>query len=294
LAEEMELELSLVPVSNPTEGFELEPKAGLPVLELETPASDDPPGGPSASFGMAAVESVLRAGTLCLTGKAAGMVTPPLSKESMHKAGYVFEGQTQILGELCNSRRYGMLACNGNLKVLLATRHISLREVVERLEIGSVAKQIRIAHEAARGPLGLENPRIVLAGLNPHAGENGAFGKEERKVLRPAMQRAEKEFGFRTSGPAVPDVVFADAAAGKWDIVIALYHDQGFIPLKFMGRKEAWTLFVGGDLLRTSPMHGTAWDIARTGKADYGPFAYALSRCIELSETRMQSSCCSN
>jgi|TARA_B100000959_G_scaffold285869_1_gene362157 4-hydroxythreonine-4-phosphate dehydrogenase len=289
----LDVNLSLAQVSSAAEGFELNFQAGFPVLELETPPSDDSPGGPTASFGMAAVEAVLRAGTLCLTGKADGMVTPPLSKESMHKAGYSFEGQTQIIGELCNSRRYGMLACNGNLKVLLATRHIALREVIERLEIGSVAKQIRIAHEAARGPLGLEKPRIALAGLNPHAGENGAFGNEERKVLKPAIARAKKEFGFQTAGPEVPDVVFADAVAGKWDVVVALYHDQGFIPLKFMGRKEAWTLFVGGDILRTSPMHGTAWDIARTGSADFKPFAHALERCIELAKGRISAPCSS-
>jgi len=265
--------------------------APIPVLELEATATDDRPGAASASFGLAAVEAVLRSGAMCLAGKADGMVTPPLSKASMHAAGYSFEGQTQIIGELCGSRRYGMLACNGELKVLLATRHMALREAIDKLEIGAVVKQLRIAHEAAREVLGLEDPRIALAALNPHASENGAFGNEEKKILKPAIKRTHQEFGFKTAGPEVPDVVFMDGADGKWDIIVALYHDQGFIPLKFAGRAKAWTLFVGGEILRTSPMHGTAWDIVRTGKADPAPFAYALERCVELANGRISSSC---
>ena len=273
-------------VASAEDGFAREEGAPLPVLELENPEPVDPAGAPSAAFGAAAVEAILRGGSLCLEGQADALLTPPTSKKSMHLAGFAFEGQTQILGELCGSRRYGMLACNGSMRVLLATRHMSLRQAVERLEINLVEKQIRIAHEAAREVLGLADPRVVLAALNPHASEDGAFGHEERKVLRPAIRRAREEWGFETAGPAVPDVVFAEAAAGAWDVVIALYHDQAFIPLKLLGRQTAYTVFVGGRILRVSPMHGTAFDLARTGGADPGSFAHALERTLELCAAR--------
>jgi 4-hydroxythreonine-4-phosphate dehydrogenase len=248
-------------------------------------------GEPSAEFGMASVEAVLRGANLCLEGGADVLVTPPIHKESMHMAGYPFEGQTQILGETCRSRRYGMLACAGDLRVLVATRHMGLREAIGKLDPRFVAKQIRLAHEAARDTLGLRDPRIVLAGLNPHAGENGAFGNEEKKVLAPAIAIAREEWGFEPVGPAVPDVVFGQGHRGEWDVVVALYHDQAFLPLRMLPRETAYTIFVGGDVLRTSPMHGAAYDIARTGKADPRPFLFSLERGIELARVRLGPTC---
>lgn len=280
------LDVGLRRVDSAATAFAVAPGDELPVLELECPLPADPPGAPAASFGLAAVEALLRGGSLCLDGQADALLTPPTSKRSMHLAGYAFEGQTQILGELCGSPRYGMLACNGALRVLLATRHVALRQALERLEIGLVAKQIRIAHEAARAMLGLERPRVALAGLNPHAGEDGAFGDEEARVLRPAIERARAEWGYETAGPEVPDVVFAAGAAGAWDVVVALYHDQAFIPLKLLGRASAYTVFVGGPILRLSPMHGTAFDLARSGRADPSSFAHALERTLELCAVR--------
>jgi len=280
------IECPLETVATAEEGLARPPEAPLPVLELESPVPRDPPGAPAAAFGMAAVEAVLRAGSLCLEGQADLLVTPPVSKASMHQAGYPYEGQTQILGELCGSRRYGMLACAGRLRVLVATRHMALRDVLRRLEINLVMKQVRIAHEAARELLGIPEPRIVLAGLNPHASEGGAFGDEEERVLRPALERAREEWGYETAGPAVPDVVFAEGLEGRWDVVVALYHDQAFIPLKLQGREAGWTLFVGGRILRTSPMHGVAWDIARAGRADPRSFALALEQGLALHARR--------
>lgn len=288
VAGELGLECPLETVASAEEGFGRGPDAPLPVLELESPEPRDPPGAPAASFGMAAVEALLRAGTLCLEGRADLLVTPPVSKASMHRAGYPFEGQTQILGELCGSRRYGMLACAGCLRVLVATRHMSLRDALRRLEVNLVMKQVRIAHEAARELLGIPEPRVVLAGLNPHAGEGGAFGDEEERVLRPALERARQEWGYETSGPAVPDTVFAEGLEGRWDVVVALYHDQAFIPLKLQGRENGWTVFVGGPVLRTSPMHGVAWDIARTGRADPRSFALALEEGLALHGRRVE------
>ncbi|MCP4092015.1 MAG: 4-hydroxythreonine-4-phosphate dehydrogenase PdxA [Planctomycetes bacterium] len=286
IAAEMGIAIELQSVSTAEEGFALSVKGAIPVLELESrmPATT---AAPSAELGMASVEAVLRCANLCLEDGADVMVTPPLHKESMHLAGYPFEGQTQILGETCRSRRYGMLACAGELRVLVATRHMALRQAISKLDPRFVAKQIRLAHEAARQTLGLSDPRIVLSGLNPHAGENGAFGNEEELVLEPAIQIAKEEWDFDTAGPAVPDVVFGQGARGEWDIVIALYHDQAFLPLRMLPRETAYSIFVGGKILRTSPLHGTAYDIARSGKADARPFAFSLKRGIDLAKTRL-------
>ena len=289
IAQQCGIEVTLQSVPDAEAGFAAAECDAVPVLELECPAPHDEPGAPAASFGTAAVEAVLRSGSMCLEGRADAVVTPPIHKESMHLAGFAFEGQTQIFGELSNSRRYGMLACNGDLRVLLATRHMSLREALGRLEINLLAKQIRIAFEAARDDLGITEPRVALAGLNPHAGEGGAFGKEEFKILEPAIEMAEREYGFRAAGPAVPDVVFGEGVEGRWDIVIALYHDQAFIPLKLLGRDRAHTLFVGGKILRVSPMHGSAYDLARTGKADAEPFAFAFDRTLEYAARRAET-----
>lgn len=287
IAKNQGIEIELEATENAKAGFEFPSDGPVPVLELENAQPEEPPGHPAASFGMASVEGVLRAASLCLEGSADAMVTPPIHKESMHMAGYPFEGQTQMIGEACRSRRYGMLACAGKLRVLVATRHMSLREALERLDPQFVAKQIRIAHEAARETLGITNPRIVLAGLNPHASEGGAFGDEERKILAPAIAMAKEEWGFETSGPAVPDVVFAEGVRGDWDVVIALYHDQAFLPLKMLPREASYTVFVGGPVLRTSPMHGAAYDIAGQGTADARPFAFALEQAIALAKLRI-------
>ncbi len=290
LAARLGLDLELAPVADAGSGFALADAATspLPVLELESPEppASVPAGHPHAAFGAAAVEGVLRAGSMCLSGEADAMVTPPIHKESMHLAGYSFEGQTQMLGELARSRRYGMLACAGKLRVLLATRHLALAEAVARLDVDGVAKQLRIAHEAARDLLAVDEPRIVLAALNPHAGEGGAFGDEEERILRPAIEKVRNDFGWNTSGPAVPDVVFAEGAAGRWDVVVALYHDQGFIPLKMLPRAQAWTLLVGTPILRTSPMHGAAYDLAGRNEADPAPLAFAVDRALELAARR--------
>jgi len=284
------LDIALTSVSSSEQAFALGPEDPLPVLELESPVPRDPVGRPAAAFGMAAVEAVLRAASLGLEGKIEAIVTPPVHKESIHLAGYPYEGQTQMFGEACRSRRYGMLACAGDLKVLIATRHMSLRKALDMLEEPAfVAKQIRLAHEAARDVLGLPEPRIVIAGLNPHAGEGGAFGKEESSSLRKAVAMAEQEWGFHTAGPAVPDVVFREGHEGKWDVVVALYHDQAFIPLKMLPREQSYTLFVGGPLLRVSPVHGAAYDIARQGKADAAPFAFAMEKAMELARLRQEA-----
>jgi 4-hydroxythreonine-4-phosphate dehydrogenase len=288
VAEHEAIDIELRAVDSASSGFALaeECPTVLPVLELTSPQPTARIGVAHSQFGAAAVEAVAHATKLCLSGAAEAMLTPPVNKESMHLAGFDYEGQTQLIGETCNSDSYGMLACAGELKVWIATRHMSLSNAISTLTVDYLLEQIRIAHVAAREVLGIENPRVAIAALNPHAGENGAFGIEEQTIIQPAIDQAEQKFGLTTIGPLVPDVIFDAGAQGKYDIVIALYHDQAFIPLKMLPREKANSLFVGADVLRISPMHGSAYDIARQQKADARPLLYCLQQAVRLVEQR--------
>jgi len=284
VAARSDIGINLRAVSTPAAGFALAASQPMvvPVLELSSPQPSAQVGVPNAQFGAAAVEAVSTATRLCLAGEADAMLTPPVNKESMHLAGLDYEGQTQLIGETCDSESYGMLACASELKVWIATRHMSLSDAINTLTVDYLTEQIRVAHFAAREVLCIENPRVAIAGLNPHAGENGAFGDEERRVILPAIESARQQFGLTTIGPLAPDVVFSEGAQGKHDVVVALYHDQAFIALKMLPRDQANSLFVGADVLRLSPMHGSAYDIARQQKADARPLLYCLQQAVRL------------
>ncbi|MBC8369868.1 MAG: 4-hydroxythreonine-4-phosphate dehydrogenase PdxA [Planctomycetes bacterium] len=282
------INVKLQAVKSAADGFSIAQRdtSILPVLELKSGQPSATIGKPHAEFGKAAVEAVVTATRLCLDKTAHAMLTPPINKESMHLAGFDYEGQTQIIGQTAGSSSHGMLACAGNLRVLIATRHMSLRKALDTLTIDYLVEQIKLAHVTAREVLGIDSPRIALAGLNPHAGEGGAFGDEESKILQPAIEQASQRFGFSTIGPLVPDVVFNEGAQGKYDLVIALYHDQAFIALKMLPREKANSLFVGADVLRLSPMHGSAYDIVGKQKADARPLLYCLQQAVRLAQNR--------
>ncbi|MFT7517873.1 MAG: 4-hydroxythreonine-4-phosphate dehydrogenase [Myxococcota bacterium] len=288
LAQRDNIDINLCAVESAAAGFALAQKnsAVVPVLELDAPSPTAMIGQAHAQFGVAAVESVIRATKLCLDGEADAMLTPPVNKESMHLAGFDYEGQTQILGEVTQSSSYGMLACAGKLNVWIATRHMSLRTALDTLSKDYLVEQIRVAHHAARTALGIPNPRVAIAGLNPHASESGAFGDEESRMIIPAIDAAKQQFGLETIGPLVPDVIFQQGAQGEYDVVIALYHDQAFIALKMLPRERANSLFVGGKVLRISPMHGSAYDIAGQQKADARPLLYCLQQAVRLVQRR--------
>lgn len=208
----------------------------------------------------------LRAGhELALAGTVDGLVTAPVCKEALHLAGEAVEGQTELLGKWCGVTDHQMLAVVGELRVLLLTRHMPLRAALDAITPDLVVRHLHLLHRAL-GELGIANPRLALAGLNPHAGEGGILGREELDVLAPALERARTE-GLAVSGPHSPDTVFAAAAKGAHDGVLALYHDQAFIPIKLIGEGRAVTVITGLPYLRVSPAHGTAHDIAGRGIA---------------------------
>lgn len=202
------------------------------------------------------------------------VVTAPISKESWSMAGFRWPGHTELFGARTKARRQAMAFVSPRLKVVLATTHVPLMEIRNLLTIGRVHEPIALGHELCQ-QLGIAQPRIAVCGLNPHAGENGMFGDEEIRVIRPAIDMA-KTGGIDVHGPFPGDTIFIDAAAGNWDLVVAMYHDQGLIPVKYLGLDKGVNVTLGLPLVRTSPDHGTAFDIAGTGSADASSLIEAI------------------
>jgi 4-hydroxythreonine-4-phosphate dehydrogenase len=231
------------------------------------------------SCGRAALAALRTGHELALAGDVDALVTAPVCKEALHLAGQRVEGQTELLGNWCGVHDHQMLAIAGELRVLLLTRHLPLRAALEAVEEERVLRHLELLHDGLRG-LGFQAPHIALAGLNPHAGEHSLLGAEEAEVLEPAVQRARAR-GIDVHGPVSPDSVFARAAAGDFDGVLALYHDQAFIPIKLLGEGQGMTVLLGLPYLRLSPAHGVAFDIAGRGVARSRDLAVTILQAAE-------------
>jgi 4-hydroxythreonine-4-phosphate dehydrogenase len=213
------------------------------------------------------------------------IVTAPINKEAMHLAGYRYPGHTELLAELTRSREVGMMIVGGPLKIQFATTHVAIRDLASALNPERVERAIRLAVRALRDYFNIAAPRIGVAALNPHAGEAGLFGDEERKMILPAVHRA-RSVGIDARGPLAADTLFGKAAAGEYDGVVAMYHDQGLIPLKLVAFGKCVNLTVGLPIIRTSVDHGTAYDIAGKGVADPGSLIEAMKLAAWLAESR--------
>ncbi|MBI3380808.1 MAG: 4-hydroxythreonine-4-phosphate dehydrogenase PdxA [Aquabacterium sp.] len=234
--------------------------------------------------GRAAAACIREAVHLAQQGLVAGIVTAPLHKEALALAGEPYPGHTELLqaegspsGQAPAPVR--MMLANDELKTVLVTIHVSLRKAIEQVTAASVLETIRITHASAQ-LWGMPRPRIAVAGLNPHAGEGGLFGDEELTIIGPAIEAARAD-GIDASGPYAPDTVFmrarhAPGHPGEFDVVIAMYHDQGLIPVKYLGLDQGVNVTLGLPFVRTSPDHGTAFDLAGTGRADEASFAQAV------------------
>lgn len=218
-----------------------------------------------AECGRAALDALRVGHALAADRRVAALVTGPVSKEALHLAGERVEGQSELLGRWCGVERFEMLAVAGALRVLLLTRHMPLRRAIESITTERVLDRLLLLDEGLRR-LAIEKPRLALAGLNPHAGEHGVLGTEDDELLLPAVEQARAR-GLDVQGPLSPDTVFLQAARGRFDGVLALYHDQAFIPVKLLSADGGVTVLVGLPYLRVSPVHGTAFDIAGTGRA---------------------------
>jgi 4-hydroxythreonine-4-phosphate dehydrogenase len=230
------------------------------------------PGRPNEISGRAQVAYVTAATEAVLRGELAALVTAPISKEWAGKAGFAFPGHTEYLAEAAGVDEFAMMLAGPRLRVTVATTHLALREVPGALSVPRIASAITLTARSLREGFGIAVPRVAVAGLNPHAGEAGRFGDEETRLVAPAIVEARARLAgagieARVTGPHVPDAVFRQAALGEFDAVVALYHDQGLIPIKMLHFDEAVNVTLGLPFVRTSPDHGTAYDIAGTGRA---------------------------
>jgi 4-hydroxythreonine-4-phosphate dehydrogenase len=238
-------------------------------------------GKPDQRSAIAALEALEHAAAELKTGRAAGVVTAPVCKHQLKKAGFCFPGQTEFFADAFGVEHFGMLLTGQHLTVGLATIHEPLSTVPERLTTDAI---INIGKLTA-GFLfqrGIKRPRIAVAGLNPHAGENGEFGDEEIRIIHPAIDALNALDIAKFIGPAAPDAIFRDAARGRHDAVLAMYHDQGLIPLKLLDFDNAVNVTLGLPIIRTSPDHGTAFDIAGKGIADPSSMISAIKLACEL------------
>ena len=220
-----------------------------------------------AAGGEVAYQAVLKAVDMIIANKASAIVTAPLTKQALHLAGHNYPGHTELFAELAGTVPVRMMLANDELRTVLVSIHVSLREALNAVTEQNVFQTIQITYTGLQ-KLGIQNPRIAVAGLNPHAGESGAFGSEEINIISPAIERAISQ-GIDASGPFPPDTIFMRARGFKhFDVVIAMYHDQGLIPVKYLGIEHGVNVTLGLPFVRTSPDHGTALDIAGKGLAD--------------------------
>jgi 4-hydroxythreonine-4-phosphate dehydrogenase len=254
---------------------------GIACLDLGNVPAGLPFGRLDPRGGQAAYEYVVRAVELAQSGEAAAICTLPLNKEALRAAGHPQPGHTELLAELTGTEEVSMMLDTGDFTVAHVTTHVGLLDAVARIEPGLVYRTIARADEALRRA-GNERPRLAVCGINPHAGEHGLFGNgEEEEKIVPAVERARAE-RIDVEGPLPADTLFFRARRGDFDCVVAMYHDQGHGPVKVLGLERGVNITIGLPIVRTSVDHGTAFDIAGTGRADPGSFLAALESAVAL------------
>ena len=257
----------------------------IDVLDFDNLPLDLPFATVDGRAGKAAYEYVAKGVELALSGQIDAIVTAPLHKEAMNLGGYHYAGHTEILGALSGTKDYAMMLVGGPLRVIHVSTHVSLREACDRVKTPRVLKVIELADESCK-LLGLSEPRVAVAGLNPHAGEAGMFGREEIDEIVPAIEAARAK-GICVSGPIAPDTVFYRAALkDHFDIVVCMYHDQGHIPMKVLSFETGVNVTVGLPFIRTSVDHGTAFGKAGKGTADHRSLNEAIMLAAQMAKTR--------
>ncbi|MBP2238334.1 4-hydroxythreonine-4-phosphate dehydrogenase [Sinorhizobium kostiense] len=258
------------------------PDGALNILAASRTETPPALGKVSAASGRMAYDAIVAAIDLARTGKVAGIVTAPIHKEALAAAGLSYPGHTEILAEKGGAGRVAMMLANDDIRTVLVTIHCSLADAIRRADLPAQMSAIRLAHQGGCA-LGIARPRIAVAGLNPHAGEGGLFGDEEIRIIAPAIAAARAE-GIDASGPWPGDTVFMQARNGRFDVVVAQYHDQGLIPVKYLGLERGVNITLGLPFVRTSPDHGTAFDIAGRGIADPGSLETAIDYARRLAK----------
>ena len=240
-------------------------------------------GKPQAMTGKAAFEYIFKAAKLALAGAIDAIVTAPISKESVNMSGCGYPGHTEILASLTGAKSYAMMLTSGPLRVVHVTTHVSLRDACDKIKKQRVLEVLRLTNEAML-KFGFKEPKIAVAGLNPHAGEGGLFGDEEIKEIRPAIEEA-KSVNLNVIGPLPSDTVFYRALKGEFNVVVVMYHDQGHIPIKLLGFEKGVNITLGLSIIRTSVDHGTAYGRAgrKAGTADPSSLIEAIRIAAKLS-----------
>ncbi len=282
-------ETRIIPVADLSAGAEVFEDA-LPVfpISLAEPAQ---PGNPSVSNGPATINAIRTAVVDVAAGRASAVVTNPIAKSVLYGAGFEFPGHTEYLGALAAEFWPGepadpvMLLASSQLRVVPLTIHVSLKDVPALLTTDKIIKTVRIMAASLRHDFGIEHPRIAVAGLNPHAGEDGALGSEDSAIIRPAIEALQVE-GLDVTGPHAADTMFHEAARKTYDAALAMYHDQGLIPIKTLAFDEGVNATIGLPFVRTSPDHGTAFGIAGKGVASAASLKAALKLAGEMSARR--------
>lgn len=239
------------------------------------------PGHLDAKAGQAAAAWIESATRACMEGWCAGMVTCPVNKEGLRMGGCAYDGHTPFIAALTGSKEYRMCLFSPRMRVVHITAHLALREALDAISVERIVSSVEIACNALRR-LGMPHPRIAVAGVNPHAGENGAFGREELDIIAPAVAVCRDQ-GWICTGPWPPDTVFARMYQGEFDAVIAMYHDQGHIAVKLIAMDEGVNVTLGLPIVRTSPDHGTAYDLAGNGRAREHSLRAAIRLARQLS-----------
>jgi 4-hydroxythreonine-4-phosphate dehydrogenase len=243
------------------------------------------PGKPSLEGGSAMVQYIIKATEEAIRKGLSAIVTSPINKALMNEAGHHFEGHTQLISRLTGAKDVIMMLAGKRLRVTLVTIHCALKDVPIKIDEVGIFKTITGTFKGLKQDFAVKNPRIAVAALNPHGGEAGLFGVEEKEIIIPAVRRARNE-GYNVTGPLSPDTVYHKAAAGDFDAVVSMYHDQGLIPLKLLHFSDSVNVTLGLPIIRTSVDHGTAYDIAGKGVADPGSLKAAIRMAAEIVENR--------
>jgi 4-hydroxythreonine-4-phosphate dehydrogenase len=254
----------------------------IPLLPLsQLTEADLRYGQPTLAAGDAVFRYICTAARICLDGHSAAMVTAPINKEAMHRAGHDYPGHTELLAELCGTDNFVMMLAGDVLRVSLVTIHEALQDVPRLVTFEQVLKTIRITAEGVSRLTGKRSPKLAVLALNPHCGEGGKFGAQEKDFIEPAIQAARQE-GIDAEGPLSADTLFHFAQQGAYDGVVAMYHDQGLIPLKMLHFDDGVNITLGLPIVRTSVDHGTAYDLAGTGRASDKSLLAAIRMAVGM------------
>jgi 4-phospho-D-threonate 3-dehydrogenase / 4-phospho-D-erythronate 3-dehydrogenase len=280
----LRLKLTVCPVQRHEPS--LPQRGSIAVLDpLETPLPAFRPGRAAAVTGAASVTFIKTAVELAQLGRIDAMVTAPINKEAINMSGCHYPGHTELLADLTHANESGMMIVGGPLRIMFVTTHAAIKDLSSLLTQAKIEKAIRLAHLALTTLFRIKRPKIGVAALNPHAGEHGLFGDEEARVVFPAT-RAARQQGILASDPLPADTLFGKAAKGHYDGIVALYHDQGLIPLKLVAFGTCVNLTVGLPIIRTSVDHGTAFDIVGKGMADPGSLIEAMKLAAHIAHLR--------